>query len=296
MFAPVGYTPLSMLWDQFVDARIDAIYHSASETYRGERFVAPLVRGSPLDIAEHIFCKLMWKCWPHATSPDGMVLRVHSRFQDGVPGLFTQIAPYRACFDAVVTEMEHKSRDEIDTIAGLTFEEWGFEPEEGTQWDITYPAQANTSEPLSKGQIGKLRFHTLPICFERGRFTIVEELPHWAQTVVGNRDQELLVKHFAGRALCVPDAALEGWDKILTGETPILEGEISTTSDFASQVGRPSKVPKAVIAYRSIYPDGHTCSWKEAVESVSEEMGEIISVQTLRRAIEVISSSEGSEC
>ncbi|KAJ01454.1 hypothetical protein [Sulfitobacter mediterraneus] len=292
MFAPVGYTPLSMLWDQFVANRIDAIYHSASETYTSEKFVAPLVRGSPLDIAEHIFSSLMWKCWPHAASSDGTVLRVHSRFEDGVPGLFTQIAPYRSCFDAVVAEMEHKNRDEIDAIAGLTFEEWGFEPEEASQWDNVYPAQANTDLPLPKDRIGKLRFHTLPICFERGRFTIVEKLPHWARTVKNNRDQEILVDRLAGWALCVPDTALEGWGKVLSGDTPILEGEVSTTAGSDSQIGRPSKIPRAVTAYQSIYPDGHSCSWKDAAESVGEDMGESISVQTLRRAIDVINGKE----
>lgn len=295
MFAPIGYTPLSILWDQFVESRIDAIYHSASEAYRSKKFVAPLVRGSPVDIAEYVFTNLMWKCRLYVASSNGKVLQVHTRCQDGVPGLFTQIAPYRAAYDAACAELDQGNRDELEAVAGMTFEEWNFAPEEREEWDRRYPELPDAEDRLSDHKMGTLRFHTLPICFERERFMIVEALPSWAKTVIGNRDQVVLVERFAGWALCVPDAALVGWDKILQGETPILDGQEASTADGSRQIGRPQKVPRAVVAYRTIYPDGHTCSWKEAIGLVSREMGENISVQTLRRAVAEINDTDGSE-
>lgn len=130
MYAPPGYTPLAFLWDQFVAARLDAVYRSAYRTYQSKETITALMRGSPADIAEHIFSRLMWKRIPHAASPDGTVVRLHTRFQDDLPGLFTKIGPYRSCFDAVVAEMEHKNRDEIEKIASTSFEEWGYDAED----------------------------------------------------------------------------------------------------------------------------------------------------------------------
>lgn len=293
MFCPVGYTPLSMLWDQFLAARLDAAYRSAAETYAKDDFVASLVRGSPLDIAEYVFSSIMWKCWPHAVSADGTVLRVHTRFEDGVPGLFTQMAPDRSSYDAIAAEMESGNRDEINAVAGPIFEEWDFEPEETVVWKNTYPVITEAFGDLSDDQVGRLRFHTLPICFERGRFVIVETLPSWAQGVKNNRDQEILVESLGGMALCVPDTALEGWDKILSGETQILDGEVSTRRAAKSPIGRPTKLPQVIDIYRRVFPDGHTCSWKEATKKVGSALGESISPQTLRRAVALISKSDG---
>lgn len=293
MFCPVGYTPLSMLWDQFLAARLDAAYRSAAETYAKDDFVAPLVRGSPLDIAEYVFSSIMWKCWPHAVSPDGTVLRLHTRFQDGVPGLFTQIAPDRSSYEAIAAEKESGNRDEINAVAGPMFEEWDFEPEETEVWKSTYPAMTEVSGQLSEDQVGKLKFHTLPICFERGRFVIVKTLPSWAHGVLNNRDQEILVENLGGMALCIPDTAMKGWDKILSGETQTFDGEVSTRRTPETVVGRPAKVPRAADVYPTVFPDGHSCSWKEAAKQVGNELGETISVQTLRRAIESLSTPDG---
>jgi len=285
MFAPVGYTPLSMLWDQFVDAKIDAVYRSSAQYYASEKFTSQFVRGSALDIAEHAFLGLMWKFWPHAATNDGQVMRVHSRFQDGVAGLFTQISPYRAAYDVAAVQIECGHRDEIDLIAGPTFTEWDFEAEDKDVWRDRYPPMDESMVRMTDYHLGQLNFHTLPVCFERGRFMIVETLPHWAQFVRRNRDQETLVKHLGGRAIVVADEKLEGWDKILSGETPVLADEFSRSDTDQARIGRPPKVQKVADAYSKSYPAGHACSWKEIANRMSDEIGETVSVATVKRAI-----------
>ena len=295
IYAPQGYTPLSMLWDQFVEARLDAIYRSASRTYQSKNTITGLIRGSPVDIAEYIFSHLMWKCRPHAASADGVAIRIHTRFQDGVPGLFTQIGPYRSCFDAVVAEMEQGSRDEIERVAGVTFEEWDFETEDADAWNMTYPPLADSAENLPDQQWDRLRYHTLPICFERERFTIVEKLPIWARTVLNNRDQEVLVDALGGKAICVPDERLEGWERILNGETPILEEEVAQSQPSKPRVGRPTKIPATIKIFQEVFPDGRDCSWSRALALVNARMDESVSMQTLKRAVEAVSLAQSSD-
>ncbi|MBV1865990.1 MAG: hypothetical protein KUG74_16365 [Rhodobacteraceae bacterium] len=292
MFAPLGYTPLSMLWDQFLDARLEAVYRSTSTHYASDEFNPELVRGSPLDITEHVFCSLMWECWPHAASPNGNLVRIHTRFQDGVPGLFTQVSPIQSSYDASYAEIEQGHRKEINTVAGATFEEWDCEPLEKVHWTKTYPLIPDSLERIQGSQLAKLRFHTLPICFERGRFVIVRKLPYWADSVNDNRDQEVLVEHLGGRAICVADDKLIGWDDILSGKTPILESEFSRRPEPETSVGRPAKLPKVITAYKARFPNGHSCAWKKAVLIISADLGETVSMQTLRRAVNLIRAEE----
>ncbi len=287
MFAPEGYTPLSMLWDQFIDAKIDAVYRSSANFYSSEGFDPKLIRGSALDITEHIFLSLMWKCWLHAASSDGQVMKIHSRIQDGVPGIFTQISPYRSAYDVEVTQSKCGHRDEIDQIAGHTFTEWDSDENNKVEWRERYPPLPSSEAKISDHHLSRMKFHTLPVCFERGRFMIVRKLPYWAQFVHNNRDQEVLVEHLGGRAIVVPDKSLEGWDKILSGESPVLEDELLRTVK-ENKFGRPAKQAKAYEAYRNLYPNGHTCGWKEVEAAVSSEVGESVHRQTIRRAIESI--------
>lgn len=296
MYAPIGFTPLAMLWDQFVESRIDTIYHSATAHYAAEEFNAVFVRGSPLDIAEHVFCGLMWRCGLHAASSDGTVIRIHSKFQDGLPGLFSTIGPYRSNYEAAAADEDAECGREVENLASIFFEGWSFEPDDGHQWKSAYPVMSDTNGQLPERTLESLRFHTLPICFERQRFTLVDSPPKWSSDNLLGRDQEILIGSIGGRALCIPNSALVGWEKILNGQTPILDIEVSLASDKERQIGRPAKLPRVIKAYKSIYPDGHTCSWKEATAEVSKFIGETISQQTLRRAIKCIGTEADQNC
>jgi len=285
MFAPVGFTPLAMLWDQFLEAKIDAVYRSSARYYASEELAPQFLRGSALDIAEHTFLALMWKCQLHAATNDGNVMRVHTRFQDGVPGLFSQISPYRSSFDAAATQLECGHCDEIDRVAGPLFATWDFEPDDKEVWRERYPLEVNPDGEVSGDYLRRLNFHTLPICFERGRFMIVETLPHWARHVLKNCDQQVLVENLGGRAIVVPDEKLEGWDKILNGETPVLDDEFNRTDGDQARIGRPPKIQKVADAYLQLHPDGHSCSWKELANSIESKLGEPVSIATIRRAL-----------
>ncbi|MEP2890522.1 hypothetical protein [Tateyamaria sp.] len=57
MFCPEGYVSLAELWDQYREKRLRDFYDSASEHYANEDFTVAFVRGSPLDICEHVFLK-----------------------------------------------------------------------------------------------------------------------------------------------------------------------------------------------------------------------------------------------
>lgn len=283
MFAPVGYTPLSVLWDQFLEARIDAVYQSVSTYYASDGFDALRVRGSPLDITEHLFCELMWKCGLRASRPDGLVLNMHTRFQDGVVGLFSQISPYRSTHDAIITQMECGNRDEIDLVAGRYFQEWHGEHTEPREWTASYPELAEYPTRIKDDALAGLKFHTLPICFERERYVIVKKLPFWARFVENTRDVEWLVEGLGGSSLCVPNEKLKGWRDILDGSTPTLDVDLNRPVD-ENKVGRPAKVPKVVAVLGELYPNGWVGPWKQVIRNIEEAIGDSVGKSTVRRA------------
>jgi len=285
MFAPVDYTPLASLWDQFLDAKLDAFYRSLSAYYISDGFVPALVRGSPLDVAEYVFLKLMCKYETHVAFLNGNILRFHSRFEDRISGVFTQMSPYSSAMYSAATRLEHDNHDEIEQVAGCYFKEWHGEPGDGEEWADTYPVSKIESGRLPDKTTAKVRFHSLPICFERDRFNIVKELPYWGRFAPHLGDIKFLIKNLGGRPICVSNDKLVGWEKILSGETHTLDVDLAQMLVTTAGVGRPTKIPAVIKAYKFIYPDGHSCGWKEAANRIGLELGEPISQQTLKRAL-----------
>lgn len=291
MFAPVGYTPLSFLWDGFIDASLTAFCAHAVRYYMSDGFWPYTLRGGPLDIAEHVFTSKMSDLGVFAANSDGGVMRIHSRGSTGALHLFSQIDPYTSALCAAATEVEYGNLDKVDRIAGKKFEAWEFEPNEGDQWIKYYEPLVSISGSVPSDLTLQLRFHSLPVSYERGRFLIAEKLPDWAPVNADNRNQEVIVKHFGGRALCVADSSLDRWSDVLSGKDLDLDGDESSIKGDVSQVGRPSKIPSVIEAYKTVFPSGHMCSWKQALKKVNVELVDPVSEQTLRRAIDQMKST-----
>lgn len=219
-------------------ARLDGFAKYAANSYNNDQFVAALVRGGPLDMAEYSFMRLVSERGTHVASTDGKVLRLHAKFEDGSKSLFTQIDPYHSAAEAAAKSGDAESQNELMRIAGRLFEAWEFGPREGDEWKKYYHPLLDLFGHMDRALKRQLRFHSLPVCYERERFMIVDELPFWARHGYDLTEQELIVKHFGGQALCMSNNALADWDSVLSGANSNFYTNKSSHAESSTQMGR----------------------------------------------------------
>ena len=284
MFAPPDHTPLATLWSQFLSARFDAAYHSASAFYADPESETAYARGSPLDIAEYVFLNLMWQCAPLVVSTEGAPFSIYTTIEDGKTGLFTKIPPKQSVLYLAAGEVEGESDKERHEIAGPFFASLEFETDERRLWQERYPVLEREGGGLLDEDIENVRFHSLPIGFTRERFTIVEQLPYWSKFIDDIQMVKSLVDEFPGRPLCISNAKLEGWNDILNGKTPLFDGDESVLAATPNKAGRPALVPLAKQFFLTTYSQGRTVPWKEVRRSFRDKFGRDVSESTLRRA------------
>lgn len=88
---------------------------------------------------------------------------------------------------------------------------------------------------------------------------------------------------------------------ILFQESEVLRALGAAAPDPAAparRAGRPRKRDKVATAYGHLFPKGHQAEGiglKEVARSVGQEIGELVSLSTLRRAIPAISAISGDE-
>ena len=288
MFAPVNYTPLAMLWDQFIEARRMEFSKHLVKSFRKDGFNPVFLRGGPLDIAEHVFLREMNNRGIFVAHSDGRVFRLYSNFRDEVQGLFTQIGPYSSRWAAAAAFVERGNDEEVRRIAGSSFAAWEHEANEGDAWLEHYEMFVDFADSGLANLKRELRYHSLPVCYERRRFLIVEELPFWTRRSENADDQEQIVKHFGGWSLCVANDTINDWDTFVVHGDLSLTGSETSPEETTTPIGRPAKVPRVAEIYKTLYPNGHNCAWKRVALEIGDVLGESVSLQTVKRAVETI--------
>lgn len=124
MFCPPGYTTLAELWDRFQKERLQSFYISATRHYDQPDFTTAFVRGSPLDICEHVFLKSVADIGICLASMDGRIFKFYAPLEDGRPALFSEVPPGISTDHVVFAKEETGNTMEIDKIAGGKFSAW----------------------------------------------------------------------------------------------------------------------------------------------------------------------------
>ena len=92
---------------------------------------------------------------------------------------------------------------------------------------------------------------------------------------------------FDGWYLCAPISCYgDAWKKHL--QKLITQGWLDLTESVVQSRGRPSKKEAVWAAYTKLYPNGHRepgLTWKQVTSEVGSQIGESVSVETLRRAV-----------
>lgn len=121
MFSPPGYRPLSGLWDEFLHHRLDSIYRAVADFYAGPEFDGNAVRGTPLDICEYQFLRVMSNLNPVLASTDGHVMKIHDETNDGGDHLFALVPPYQSAGYVKALASQQGTPDELHHLGGEFF-------------------------------------------------------------------------------------------------------------------------------------------------------------------------------
>ena len=288
MFCPPGYTPASDLWDRFLKKRKHDITSAAIRHYHSSDFQPKIVRGSPLDICEHVFLKLLSACGPYLAAPDGRTMKLAAPQLNDVSILFV-VAEYRYSATFLFQGSQTKdSSESVRKIAGPNFKVFDGPLNGLAWWRDRYPIKA----------IGKLKsiggvqpidtFHCLPLFFERERFQIVEQLPAWASGNDLLNDNDVIVRKFSGWSICLSKNGVRAFMDGLETKFLISENVVSKPVDRSK--GRPPKVAAALADFQSVFPLGRKGTLKSMLHEIETATGRIYSESTLKRVLKKVNS------
>lgn len=283
MFCPEGYVTLAELWDQYRAKWLRDFYDSASENYANNNFAAAFVRGSPLDICEHVFLKSVSQVGVSLASPSGQVMSVHAPLDDGSISLLSVLAVNASATASIVNELDSENTIDLEVYAGSFYRPWPGEAHEEALWSETYPVLSSSNSKQWAKTASSLRFHCLPMCFERDRFVVTKSLPPWTRHRKSTADAELLAQNFGGWAILMARGDLNSWQPYLKGKG-VYPDQVHIGSGPRG-TGRPEKQSDALRDYQKAFPKGHDCVLKAVLQQIEMTTGNLYSESTMRRAL-----------
>lgn len=283
MFCPEGFVSLAELWGRYRERRLHDFYVSSAEHYASEDFSAAFVRGSPLDICEHIFLKSTSQCGLHLCSPDGRSMKVYAPLVDGHASLCSVHSVVGSAWRWDEHQKEADDRND-QTAEARYFLPWHGHPSEDALWSEAFPAAPSENLKRWKKTAERLRFHCLPLCYERPRYTVVKELPPWSQNIKTKGEISLLVENFGGWSICMSDADAEDWQPYLDGQPVYADQMQSVRREQLS--GRPRLQEAALKDFDLTFPNGANLPWKAIPHEIESKTGNRYSESTIRRALD----------
>lgn len=283
MFCPEGYVSIAELWDQYREKRLRDFYVSAAEHYLSDDFLEAYVRGSPLDICEHVFLRSVSKCGLCLASPVGQVAKIHAPLEDGRASLLSVLSASGSSSEWTAHELDRDQTADGITLEARGFMPWDEDSQDEGKWSASYPPLRDADFEGWKKIVDHLPFHCLPLCFERPRYTLTKTLPPWSQGIRNKGDLMLLVENFGGWAICMTETSVESWQPYLKGKGVYLDQlQIKRRN---SSPGRPGRQSAAVRDFRITFPKGRDIPWKTVPDRIEAVTGNLYSESTLRRAV-----------
>ena len=166
--------------------------------------------GSPLDYIEDTFLQALDAYQLHLCSEDGSAIATMTQLQDGTSYWFTKLTVYESAAARKNTASYDRNHgDWFRRVGSWQFSAWPHRPGAFEKWATTYP------EPPDGADISKLlsqaRYHTLPMCWERVRYTVVEDLPPWSKDALDTAFIDGTVRNCAGRTFCLSKDDADRW-------------------------------------------------------------------------------------
>lgn len=163
------------------------------------------------------------------------------------------------------------------------FKPWPGKPDQPELWAGTFPRLEPDVDELPTEVEETLRFACLPICFERRRFLVVEQLPSWSRFLTETRNSESIVSRFPGWSICMPDTEASAWNDILSRKTPLFDDVQRPRKSTGG--GRPRKRELVATAYFKLGLDQRPLLFKQKISLLEKYLGFTVGESTLRRAL-----------
>lgn len=297
MLSPNGYVSLSLLWKEFNDKHRAELVLEACHSYTQEEFLGHKPRdrigalvsdrrrefGSPLDFIEEIFVKSLESFSFQLCSAKEKEFTLPTGFMDGSADLLLRMSVYET--SCVYEELGRSRINEYREVGSMIFE--ALEDRNGrmTRWEEMYPKPAN--EAAAEQAMRSYRYHRLPMCFVRNRFTVCDPMPSWADDAIDEEFIHLLAREAKGLSICLRTDEAEEWRSNCLVGTQFRKYFICQTPRD-TQVGRPSKVRPIVAFLAEQYPGGEYPSRKNIQQRLRVELGLHAHEKTVRRAIKAL--------
>ncbi|AUQ53197.1 hypothetical protein [Phaeobacter inhibens] len=301
MFAPIGYTTLSGLYEDCLDTLLPKALETAKKMCAAaptrSAMIAYFETISPADWVEHqLFSTIQDNLF--ICSPSGQILKLDQRSisSNTDNASFSWVDLKAACErrtddTSIPDKFEHMfSMNSYPMSEFLDeFERHTSAPgQEGdTPWDLVE----------KNGNI--LTHHSLPLYYERKHFTITTEAFSFIEKLDfieadEFRDTARILQRFEGWSMCLENSFSEGTE--LREKIFLQPFERPKDSTHASKGGRPRHARNRLKnGYMKIFPNGHgSKSLYEVLRAVSEITGEVGSIYTMRRAVDEIRASRNS--
>lgn len=286
MFCPSDYVTLAKLWKEFSGRNSVPLCTIARHRFHDTSDEEFNEFGSPMDFCEDQFLQSIGDQEIFVSDEAGNIVRLETLLDGGRSKLFSKMSVFESTAAARDPNEAGPNNYWLIKMGSQAFVPWPTELAHRMEWSNAYPAVED-----KVAVYGKEPFHTLPIAFERSRFTIPETPPPWAIDLIDEHYLPRIISGFSGRALCMGIAQSTQWRANFIANFNFLRRLES--AHVQARVGRPAKQDEALVCYQKIFPDGHEGGLKSACQAIKHRFGLQISTKTLARAIKNANPTAG---
>ena len=278
MFCPVGFVTIAELWKEFCSKYALRLSVLARKEYSNSAAGFLDEFGSPMDFCEDKFLHTLDDMAIFAADEKGGVFRLENNLDGGRSQLFRKMSVLESTLTARDPQEAGIDSYWLIKMGSGTFAPWPDTMGPSETWSRAYPVLSDQVK-----RMGQEPFHTLPIAFERSRFTIPDAAPPWAMDLIDEHYLPKVMGAFGGSALCLNlDQATRWRAKHISNSSFLRDLE---PSSGAAGVGRPGKQDSARACYRQLFPNGHQGTLKAACQEIERTFGLVVAPKTLGRAI-----------
>ena len=281
MFCPVGFVTIAELWKEFCCKHELQLSAMARTKYAVEQVSLRQEFGSPMDFCEDAFLQSLRDTSVFSADDKGGIFRLESNLDGGKSLLFLRMSVFESTLAARNRKEAGINNYWLTKMGSGTFAPWPNTMGPSGAWREAYPVLDYHLKRVSAEP-----FHTLPVAFERSRFTIPEAPPPWAIDLLDEHYLPRIIRSFGGHALCLNTEHAVRWRaKYISNSNFLRKLEPSSGS---TNSGRPRKQDEALTYYLQLFPNGHQGTLKVACQDIERTFGFVVAPKTLGRAIRTI--------
>lgn len=184
MISHPDYTSLADLWTEFEARASGFAYAKALELYSILAEASDLTRthdevGSPKDVLEEMFINSLRPFTISLLGSDREVCTIASQVRDGTSDVFARLYVLETTAFCEEEAISPEAEDWLVQMGSAEFKPWPHSLAGASPWQAAYPPIHDHSDAAAFWR--DIKFHRLPLWFERNRFVIPKTTPPWVE-------------------------------------------------------------------------------------------------------------------